>query len=167
MSKRKLGPGSTATWPQPTYLEADAQPLTPGVPTYARIPIYPFEHVFRAGSSIRISVEAPVGMTGTFGFLLNPSPAINTVWHDQSHVSEWVFNSVPTASSPQPLPACGSVVEEPCRTNTEPVPTRMENGRNARPGALTAFMIRTRENRGHEHAAARRKQGLKSGGRSS
>src|SRR5262249_35286301 len=83
MSMRKLGANSTATWPRPTYQEADVEQLAPGVPTYARIPIYPFEHVFRAGSSIRISIEAPVGTTGVFySFAYNPTPAINTVWHD-------------------------------------------------------------------------------------
>jgi putative CocE/NonD family hydrolase len=124
VSERKLGPGSTATWPRPTYRKADVQPLVPGAPTYARIPIYPFEHIFRAGSSIRISVEPPVGITATFaGFLFNPTPANNTVWHDRNHVSQWVFNTLPITSPVPPLPACGSVLEEPCRTNTEPVPS--------------------------------------------
>jgi hypothetical protein len=129
MSKRKLSPGSTATWPRPTYLKADAQPLKPGVPIYARIPIYPFEHIFRRGSSIRISIEAPVGITGTFGFLFNPTPATNTVWHDTRHVSKWVFNTLPVTSPVPPLPACGTVFEEPCRTNTEPVPSTDPNDR--------------------------------------
>jgi putative CocE/NonD family hydrolase len=124
MSDRKLGPGSTATWPRPTYLKADVEPLAPAGPTYARIPIYPFEHLFRRGSSIRISIEAPVGATGTFGFLVNPTPATNSVWHDRRHFSQWVFNTLPITGSVPPLPACGSVLEEPCRTNAEPVPGR-------------------------------------------
>ena len=122
MSRRKLGPGSTATWPRPTYQQADVRPLVPGVPTYARVPIYPFEHIFRAGSSIRVSVEAPVGITSDFGFLFNPTPATDTVWHDRHHLSRWVFDTVPMAGAVPPLPACGSVVEEPCRANTQPVP---------------------------------------------
>jgi hypothetical protein len=130
MSKRKLGPGSTATWPRPTYLKADVQSLAPGAPTYARIPIYPFEHVFRAGSSIRISIEAPTGLTGDFGFLFNPTPATNAVWHKQDHVSEWVLSTLPITTPVTPLPACGSVVEEPCRTNKEPVPSTDTNGRH-------------------------------------
>jgi hypothetical protein len=122
ISERKLGPGSTATWPRPTYLKADVQPLAPGVPTYSRIPIYPFEHLFRRGSSIRISVEAPVGVTGTFGFRLDPTPATDSVWHEPRHVSEWVFSTLPISAPVPALPACGSVLEEPCRTNAEPVP---------------------------------------------
>jgi putative CocE/NonD family hydrolase len=123
MSMRQLCPGSTPTWPRPCYQKADVQPLAPGVPTYARIPIYPFEHVFRAGSSIRISIEAPVGFTGEFySFAFNPTPATNTVWHDKGDVSGWVFDSVPVTTPVPPLPACGSVLQEPCRTNTEPVP---------------------------------------------
>jgi hypothetical protein len=122
MSERQLGPASTATWPRPTYQKADVQPLVPGTPTYARVPIYPFEHIFRAGSSIRISIEAPVGITGDFGFVYNPTPATNTVWHDHGHVSTWVFNTLPITAPVPPVPACGSVLEEPCRRNTEPVP---------------------------------------------
>jgi uncharacterized protein len=122
MSDRKLAPDSTATWPRPTYLKADVEPMVPGAPTYARIPIYPFEHVFRAGSSIRLSIEAPVGLTGTFGFLFNPTPAVNSVWHDAAYPSQWVFDTLPVTGTVPPLPACGSVLEEPCRTNTEPVP---------------------------------------------
>jgi hypothetical protein len=131
MSERKLGPGSTATWPRPTYQQADVRPLVPAVPTYARIPIYPFEHVFRAGSSIRISVEAPVGITGDFGFLFNPTPATDTVWHNRDHVSRWVFDTLPVTTPVPPLPACGSVVEEPCRKNTEPAPSADTNERLA------------------------------------
>jgi putative CocE/NonD family hydrolase len=143
MSKRKLGPGSTATWPRPTYLEADVQPLVPGVPTYTRIPIYPFEHIFRRGSNIRISIEAPVSLTGDFGFLFNPTPATNTVWHDQGHVSKWVFNTLPITTPVPPLPACGSVLEEPCRTNTEPVPSTDTSGRLEPGGTEERHGLRT------------------------
>jgi predicted acyl esterase len=121
-SKRKLEPGSTATWPRPTYLKADVEPLRPGRPTYTRIPIYPFEHIFRAGSSIRISIEAPVAATGTFGFLFNPTPALDTIWHDPDHPSKWVFTTLPITTPTPSLPACGDVLDEPCRANTQPVP---------------------------------------------
>ncbi|MHB8439139.1 MAG: CocE/NonD family hydrolase [Acidimicrobiales bacterium] len=127
ISERKLRQDSTTTWPRPTYLKADVEPLVPGAPTYARIPIYPFEHIFRRGSSIRISIEAPVGITGDFGFLFNPTPATNTIWHDPGHVSEWVFGTLPIKTAVPAAPACGSVVEEPCRTNTEPVPSSDTN----------------------------------------
>lgn len=121
LSRRRLRGGSTATWPRPTYQQADVQPLATGVPTYARIPIYPFEHVFRRGSRIRISIEAPVSITGDFGFLFNPAPATDTVWHDHGHASEWVFDTLPMTAPAPALPACGSVLEEPCRANAEPV----------------------------------------------
>jgi predicted acyl esterase len=124
MSERKLRPDSTATWPRPTYQRADVQPLKPGVPTRARIPIYPLEHVVRRGSSLRISIEAPTGVTGTFSFLYNTTPATDTVWHDHDHVSKWVFDSLPITKPVPPLGACGAVLEEPCRDNTEPVPSQ-------------------------------------------
>jgi uncharacterized protein len=131
MSDRKLGPGSTPTWPRPTYQQDNVESLVPGKPTYARIAIYPFEHIFRKGSSIRISIEAPASITGTFGFLLNPTPATNTVWHNKRHVSKWVFETLPVKGAVPALPACGSVLEEPCRTNTESVPATDTNARLA------------------------------------
>jgi hypothetical protein len=59
---------------------------------------------------------------GAAAVLFNPTPAANTVWHDERHVSDWVFNTLPITSPVPPLPPCGSVLEEPCRTNAEPVP---------------------------------------------
>jgi hypothetical protein len=124
LSERKLDPRlSTALWPRPTYRQADVQPLVPGQPTFARIPIYPFEHLFRKGSSIRISIEAPVSSTGLAGLAFDPTPAVVSVWHDQTHDSEWVFATVASPPNPPPLPACGTVLSEDCRTNTEPVPS--------------------------------------------
>jgi uncharacterized protein len=124
MSMRKLGPSSTATWPRPTYQKADVQKLGIGVPTYARIPILPVEHLFRKGSSIRISIEAPVGVTGLlYSFRFDPTPAIDTVWHDRDRISEWVFNTVPVTGTVPSSPACNTVLQEPCRTNNEPVPS--------------------------------------------
>jgi uncharacterized protein len=125
MSERKLAPDSTVTWPRPTDTEQDVQPLVPGSPTYARIAIYPFEHVFRAGSRIRISIEAPVGQTGDMVLDIDPTSATDTVYHDARHESAWVFTTVPIPrrSVPAAYPACGSVISEPCRTNTEALPS--------------------------------------------
>lgn len=115
---------STVTWPRPTYQKADVRKLAIGVPTYARIPILPVEHLFRAGSSIRISIEAPVGVTGLlYSFRFNPTPAINTLYHDQGRPSGWVFDTVPVTGRVPAYPSCNTVAQEPCRTNNDPVPS--------------------------------------------
>jgi len=42
-----------------TYTAADHDPLTPGEWVHCRVPLYPVAHLFRAGSSLRISVSTP------------------------------------------------------------------------------------------------------------
>ena len=61
----------------------------PDLPVRARLP---------SGSSIRISIEAPVGITGDFGFLFNPTPATNTVWHDQATSASGSSTRLPITS---------------------------------------------------------------------
>ena len=58
-SHRKLDPQrSTAIDPFPTHLKQDAAPLPRGRYVLVRVPIFPVAHAFRAGSRIRVTVEA-------------------------------------------------------------------------------------------------------------
>ena len=67
-SHRKLDVrASTATMPVHTHREADAQPLESGKPTPMRIEVFPFEHVFRAGSRIRLIIDTPIIAEGMEG----------------------------------------------------------------------------------------------------
>ncbi|MGZ4232062.1 MAG: CocE/NonD family hydrolase [Solirubrobacteraceae bacterium] len=50
---------STALAPYQTDQQADAHPLVPGSPTYMRVQLWPFDYVFRKGSSIRVRIDAP------------------------------------------------------------------------------------------------------------
>ena len=52
---------STAIDPVPTHLRADAAPLPRGRYSLVRIPIFPVAHAFRAGSRIRVTIQAPGG----------------------------------------------------------------------------------------------------------
>jgi predicted acyl esterase len=52
---------STALDPVPTHLERDAAPLPRGRYALVRVPIFPVAHAFRAGSRIRVTVQAPGG----------------------------------------------------------------------------------------------------------
>jgi predicted acyl esterase len=61
-SHRKIYPGqSTVLSPVPTHLKKDARGMRKGKFELVRIPIYQFAHAFRAGSRIRINIQAPGG----------------------------------------------------------------------------------------------------------
>jgi putative CocE/NonD family hydrolase len=52
---------STAYDPIQTWLKKDGKPLKKGKFNYERIQIFPAAHVFRAGSKIRLNIQAPGG----------------------------------------------------------------------------------------------------------
>ena len=60
-SHRKLAKESTALQPIPTHLEKDARPLVSDAWNYVRVPVFPVAHAFRAGSKIRLTIQAPGG----------------------------------------------------------------------------------------------------------
>jgi len=47
--------------PRPTHRREDARPLPRGRFTELRVPIFPVDPAFRAGSRIRVTVQAPSG----------------------------------------------------------------------------------------------------------
>jgi putative CocE/NonD family hydrolase len=123
LSHRKLDPDlSTILRPYHTHREPDAAPLTPNTPVLARVEVMPFAHVFRAGSSIRLTVEAPTGVTLGHRFDYLKTPAVNTVHHDPAVGSRLVLGTIPGGRALKPLSACNTVNMEPCRANVIPVP---------------------------------------------
>lgn len=131
VAQRKLAPAgngpqqSSALRPYQTHTLADRQPLTPGKPVYARVELFPFEHVFRKGSSIRITIDSatgPVESTGLWGLTSPRTPFTDTIYAGPSHQSQVVLGLIPAATAKAPLPACGTIAGEPCRRNTVPVP---------------------------------------------
>jgi predicted acyl esterase len=114
-SHRKLDPRrSTPTRPYQTHLERDALPMTAGVPALLRIEVLPFDHVFRAGSRLRLIVDTP-SKTGGWGFADPESTAQNVVLADRAHLSRLVLPVLPGGRAPRPLPVCGTVLNQPCR----------------------------------------------------
>lgn len=129
-SKRALDPArSTVLAPYQTDQQADARPLLPGTPTYMRVQLWPFDYVFRKGSSIRIWIDAPTGMTG--GWLFDPvePPAVNSVFADSQHQSAIVLGYLPGERAGAPLPACDTLLNQPCRKNLTPVPSGVMTAR--------------------------------------
>jgi putative CocE/NonD family hydrolase len=108
---------STALRPWHSFKVADAQPLVPGKAVLARIELQPFNHVFRAGSAIRLSIDAP----GSF-FGILPLAATNTIYHQRGMDSKLVLGWLPGGRAEAPLPACGKVLNQPCRPNADAAP---------------------------------------------
>lgn len=113
---------SSALQPVHTHQQADAQVLTPTVPVPARIEILPFNHVFRAGSSLRLSFDTPGGW---FAPLL--APVVNMIHVGPETPSALVFGTLPTPRDVPEHAPCDSLVNQPCRADAGTVP----------PGVLT------------------------------
>ncbi len=114
---------STELVPVPTYRPADARPLPAGEWSQVRVPLYPFGHLFRAGSRIRVAVQPPGGNRPEWAFsAITPRGATtNEVSTSAGHPSRVVLPVVPNPPVREtPLPACGSLRGQPCR---EYVPT--------------------------------------------
>jgi predicted acyl esterase len=116
-SHRKLDPErTTETRPYQTHRQEDVELLTPGSPASMRVELFPMGHVFRAGSKLRIWVEAPAAISGLWGFLALPAPAQNTIFHSAAQPSSLALPVAPGVDAPG-QPECGSVTSQPCRTD--------------------------------------------------
>jgi putative CocE/NonD family hydrolase len=121
-SQRKLDPElSTVTRPYQTQQQSDLQLLTPLTPVLARVEVFPFDHVFRAGSAVRMIVDTP-SQTGGWNFLVRPTAAQNTILHDPGHPSRLVLGVLRGHRAGAPLPACNTLLNQPCRPSAYPVP---------------------------------------------
>ena len=107
---------STVLRPVQTHLLDDFEPLVPGTPTPMRVEIFPFGHVVRAGSKVRVWIAAPTALPELWGFAFLPVPAVNLVYHDATHPSSLVLPVADgIAIGSAGFPACGSVIRQPCR----------------------------------------------------
>ncbi len=110
---------STPLEPVHPDTEASAAPLPAGQFESARVALFPFAHIFRAGSRLRISVEAPGGNRPfwAFGDLPANGTVVNEIAHSVGRPSRVVLPVIPNppAGIPAALPPCGSLRGEPCR----------------------------------------------------
>lgn len=119
-SQRKLDDAeSTPLRPVHTHLEADVEPLTGGDGEtdfdLARVEIFPFAHVFRAGSQIRISVDAPGGNRPVWVFDTISGGEQVTIGLGGDFASKIVLPVVPGVEPPAEYPECGALRGQPCR----------------------------------------------------
>jgi predicted acyl esterase len=108
---------STVIEPRQTHLEKDAEPLPDGEFAKMRVGLFAVAHVFRKGSRIRISIEAPGGDRTRWRF---DTPAtggavVNEIAWGRVRPSRLVLAVVPDVSAPPALPPCPGLRGQPCR----------------------------------------------------
>lgn len=135
---------STPLRPWHTHLADDAAPLPGGKLVPVRVELFPFAHVFRPGSRLRISVEAPGGNRPFWTFDALPGTSINEVGHSRRYASRVVLPVIPGVDAPDARPPCPSLRAQPCREaygNATPVNVRARLGagpmRRSRPVIVT------------------------------
>jgi predicted acyl esterase len=116
-SERALADDATELRPTHTNLEADAADLPVGELTEVRVELFPFAHPFRAGSRLRLTVDAPGNNRAVWEFRTIANGETVTVATDGDHPSRLVLPVVTGIDVPPDAPpACGSLRGEPCRT---------------------------------------------------
>ncbi|MBI4932655.1 MAG: CocE/NonD family hydrolase [Actinobacteria bacterium] len=108
---------STDLRPVHTHAEADATDLpTDGSFTGVRVELFPFAHPFRAGSRLRLTVDAPGNNRAIWEFRTISKGEQVQIATDSEHPSRLVLSTVPNVPVPADAPpACGSVRGQPCR----------------------------------------------------
>jgi predicted acyl esterase len=118
-SRRKLDEDlSTELRPIATGTEADVEFLDPaGDYVFGRAELFPFAHVFRAGSRIRLSVESPGGDRPLWTFQAVSVPSTVDIARSAAHPSSIVLPVIPSVTVPASaqLPPCPSLRGQPCR----------------------------------------------------
>ncbi|MEO7397405.1 MAG: CocE/NonD family hydrolase [Ilumatobacteraceae bacterium] len=107
---------STAVLPVQTHLGSDAAPLPAGELTAVRVELFPFAYAFRAGSQIRITIDAPGNSRPVWEFDTISDGETVTIAHDPAHPSQIVLPVITGVVVPPGVPACGSLRGQPCRT---------------------------------------------------
>jgi hypothetical protein len=113
---------STALEPVPTYTKQDAAPLPRHGFAKVRVPMFPMGHAFRAGSRIRVIVQAPGGNQPQWAFESLPAKGTvtNTIDRTPVRASRIVLPILDGTAAATPLPACPALRGQPCRDYVEP-----------------------------------------------
>lgn len=115
-SHRTLDPDrSTPTRPVQSHLAADVTPLPDDRFEPVRIEIFPVAHVFRSGSRVRVTIDAPGGDRSVWAFDTIADGERVTIAHDADHPSRLVVPVVRGLDVPAGVAPCGSLRGQPCR----------------------------------------------------
>jgi uncharacterized protein len=114
---RQLDGGSTPLEPLVNFSKAAAAPLPTNQWSEITVPLYYEGHAYRAGSRIRITIEAPGGDTPVWAFrdaIPNGSATVSLAY-SRTMTSRLVLPVVDGISVPTGLPPCPGLRGEPCR----------------------------------------------------
>ncbi len=117
-SHRKLSAAlSSPLDPFPTHLKRDAAPLPGGTFALVRVPIFPVAHAFRAGSRIRVTIQATGGDRPRWAFdTVDNGSTRNTVSLGGARASSLVLPVIAGATAQgTPLPGATALRGEPSR----------------------------------------------------
>ena len=106
---------TTELRPVHTHREVDAAPLPDGRFELVRVEIFPFAHAFRAGSRMRLVVDAPGGNRPVWEFDTIAGGEQVTIAHDAAFPSALVLPVVDGVDVPAAYPDCDSLRGQPCR----------------------------------------------------
>ena len=107
---------STDLLPVQTHLAADKTDLAKDGFTAVRIELFPFSYAFRAGSRLRITIDAPGDSRPVWAFETPNNKESVTIAHDSTHPSKIVLSLIPDLKVPAGVAACGTLRGQPCRT---------------------------------------------------
>jgi uncharacterized protein len=117
-SARKLDRSkSTPLEPVPSLRKRDAAPLPRHRWAKVTVPLYYEGHVYRAGSRLRVTIQAPGGDQPVWAFdeVQPDSPARVLLAHSRKMPSRLLLPVVPGVDAPTGLPPCPGLRAEPCR----------------------------------------------------
>ncbi len=109
---------SSALRPVHTHREADTAPVPDDEYVLVRVELFPFAHVFRAGSRLRLIVDAPGGNRPVWEFRTISNGEQVAIAHEPLHPSHLVLAVVPGVDAPDAYPECGALRGQPCREYT-------------------------------------------------
>lgn len=109
---------STELWPVQTHLEADAEPLVGGEWNPVRVELFPVAHAFRAGSRIRLTVDAPGNNRAVWTFDTIAGGENVEIAHGADQPSRLVLPVVQGVDVPARYPPC-TLRGQPCRRFSE------------------------------------------------
>lgn len=118
-SHRAIDPDlSTANNPVQTHLEGDAEDLVADQFNLTRVQIFPVAHVFRAGSKIRVNLQAPGGDRTIWDFdTIETGDTQNTIGFGDVTPSKLVLPVIPGQTAEgNPLPPPTALRGQPSRT---------------------------------------------------
>ncbi len=108
---------STQLEPVLSFRERDLAPLPRGEWTKITVPLYYQGHVYRAGSSIRVTISAVGGDQPVWAFseVVPDAPAKVSIAHSPEMASRLLLPVVGDVDAPTGLPPCPALRGQPCR----------------------------------------------------